>query len=380
MSHPPEFSSADRLLVLAPHPDDESLGCGGLLQMALAAGAAVQVIIVTDGDDNPWPQRRLEKIWRIDAAARARWGARRRTEASEAIGVLGLTPSQVEFLGWPDMGVTRRLLHEGEAMVAAIAQRLRDFGPSWIAAPTLADTHPDHSAIRLVLEAALGRSECKGRVLGYGIHGDSAQADLRLPLGEAMHRNKRDAVLCHRSQAAFGTARLLRFVHAEEFFALEARRRPAPVAKWVWPLPLASWPLRDLAHDLQVVGWTERGELRCAGLPAPPARRQQALLTENGVAIEWRRHDRLGEFAIAPLWTDVVVVYAKLARRGWPWLIFDDAGWSAAQPDFLPPSHFRHAHAGDLPLESPAHHGTGERDEYSGSDQGSIAGSHRVDR
>ena len=380
MSHRPEFLATDRLLVIAPHPDDESLGCGGLVQHALAAGAAVRVIIVTDGDNNPWPQRRLEKIWHIDAAAQARWGARRRAEAREAVAVLGIDVAHVEFLGWPDLGVTRRLLEEGEAMIADFAQRLTDFDPTWIAAPTLADTHPDHSAIRLALEAAVARSDGKGRVLGYGIHGDSAQADLRLPLSEALLQRKREAVLCHRSQAAFGTGRLLRFVHAEEFFALDAKQKSVPVTKWVWQLPLGAWPLRDIAHDIQIIGWTERGELRCMQLPAPPARRQQAFVKENGVNIEWRRHARLGELAMAPLWSDAIVVYAKLARRGWPWLIFDDAGWSAAQPGFLPDSHFRHAREGDLPIESSGPHGSGARDEYSGSDQGSIAGSHRMDR
>jgi LmbE family N-acetylglucosaminyl deacetylase len=380
MSQRPEFSNTDRLLVIAPHPDDESLGCGGLVQHALAAGATVRVIVVTDGDNNPWPQRRLEKIWHIDAAAQARWGSRRRTEAREAVAVLGLDSAQVEFLGWPDLGVTRRLLADGAAMVGDIAQRLTDFDPTWIATPTLADTHPDHSAIRLVLQAACLRSHCRGRVLGYGIHGDAVQADLRLPLSDAQLQRKREAVLCHRSQAAFGTARLLRFVHAQESFALEAKCKTAPVATWIWQLPLGAWPQRDLAHDLQIIGWTERGELRCAHLPAPPARRRHAFVTETGVDIEWRRHGRLGQLGMAALWSDAVVVYAKLARRGWPWLIFDDAGWSAAQASFLPESRFRHGQEGNLPIESSGPHGNGERDEYSGSGQGPIAGSHRVDR
>ena len=52
-----QLHAGAKIAVLAPHPDDESLGTGGLIQQALAAGAEVRVIFVTDGDNNPWPQR-----------------------------------------------------------------------------------------------------------------------------------------------------------------------------------------------------------------------------------------------------------------------------------------------------------------------------------
>nr|MBP6330775.1 PIG-L family deacetylase [Dokdonella sp.] len=47
-----EIDPCDRVLVLAPHPDDEVLATGGLIQQALAAGAALRVIVATDGDNN----------------------------------------------------------------------------------------------------------------------------------------------------------------------------------------------------------------------------------------------------------------------------------------------------------------------------------------
>ncbi|MEI6861832.1 MAG: PIG-L family deacetylase, partial [Verrucomicrobiota bacterium] len=50
---PPEgLSPASRVTVLAPHPDDEALGTGGLIQQALARGAAVRVVLLTDGAPN----------------------------------------------------------------------------------------------------------------------------------------------------------------------------------------------------------------------------------------------------------------------------------------------------------------------------------------
>ena len=97
----PDFTSRSRLLLFAPHPDDESLACSILLQRALRAGAAVRVVYVTDGDDNPWPQRVLERKWRLNATDRRRWGRLRRTEALAALRVLGVTVRRHVFWDYP---------------------------------------------------------------------------------------------------------------------------------------------------------------------------------------------------------------------------------------------------------------------------------------
>src|SRR4051812_14363692 len=105
-----EIRTQDRVLVIAPHPDDESIATGGLLQAVQAAGAALRLIVLTDGDNNPWPQRWIEKRWHIGPTERARWGARRRTEAHAALRVLGIDAGVVRFLGLPDLGVTDLLM------------------------------------------------------------------------------------------------------------------------------------------------------------------------------------------------------------------------------------------------------------------------------
>ena len=70
----PMFTSDSRLMLIAPHPDDEALACGIILQHAVRADAPIRVVYATDGDDNPWPQRVLERKWRLNAADRKRWG------------------------------------------------------------------------------------------------------------------------------------------------------------------------------------------------------------------------------------------------------------------------------------------------------------------
>ncbi len=95
-----------RVMVFAPHPDDETLATGGLLQQIVAAGGAARVIFATDGDNNPWPQRVIEHRWQLEAADRARWGARRRAEALAALACLGVSANHTRFLGYPDQGLT----------------------------------------------------------------------------------------------------------------------------------------------------------------------------------------------------------------------------------------------------------------------------------
>ena len=110
----PLLSSRSRVMLFAPHPDDESLAAGIFLQRAVAAGAAVRVVYATDGERNCWPQRVLEGKMRIRENDRRRWGARRRAEALAALRTLGLGPANASFLSLPDQGVTE-----------SVARRLR---------------------------------------------------------------------------------------------------------------------------------------------------------------------------------------------------------------------------------------------------------------
>ena len=82
-------------MLIAPHPDDEALACSVVLQRAVRANVPVGVVYVTDGDNNPWPQRVLEKKWRLDNVDRQRWGRLRRNEA-RAIQAREVFPHKVD--------------------------------------------------------------------------------------------------------------------------------------------------------------------------------------------------------------------------------------------------------------------------------------------
>jgi len=109
------FSTSDRILVVAPHPDDESLATAGLLQRMFAQKVAVRILYATNGDNNPWAQRYWERRWRIGPTERIRWGRYRCEEALAAITVLGGGRDCAKFMNLPDLGTTARSSLDGSS-------------------------------------------------------------------------------------------------------------------------------------------------------------------------------------------------------------------------------------------------------------------------
>ena len=212
----------DRLLVLAPHPDDETLATGNLIQSALAAGAHVRVIVATDGDNNPWPQRWLEKRWRIDGEARRRWGARRRGEAAQALQRLGVTTQATRHFGWPDQGLTDALIRDAQYEDQLVTELL-EFAPTVIAAPSLEDLHPDHNALRVMLELALQRTPHFGcRRLSFVVHRRLPDGESVTPeLMEGYASTKQAALQEHLSQLVLSRRRMSRMCSRTEMFAVD---------------------------------------------------------------------------------------------------------------------------------------------------------------
>src|SRR6476660_10649630 len=99
-----DLAPTDRLLVLAPHPDDEVLGCGGLLQRAVSLHLPVEVAFLTYGDSNEgsFLAYRLHPVLRSSAVEKM--GELRRREALAADALLGVPADRLTFLGYPDLG------------------------------------------------------------------------------------------------------------------------------------------------------------------------------------------------------------------------------------------------------------------------------------
>lgn len=320
-----KLSPRDRVLVLAPHPDDETLAAGDLIQAALAEGAALRIVFATDGDNNPWPQRWLERRWRVGPRERARWGARRRSEALAALAALGVreVEKQARFLGWPDQGLTALLMRD-DAAVDLLADEIARFAPTYLIVPTLADRHPDHSALRVLADLAALRAGWHGRRLGYVVHGEKPRDPGRLLTVAARDASaKRRAMENHASQLALSRKRLLGIA------ALPNRFEPAEKSA----LPAGGLRMLHLArrsslrgHDLLllVASGEEIARVRLA-LTRGSGRQAATDARGRAYSIEHDAHGlriSLPEFALPPQ-----AIYAKLHRRDPRLLIFDREPW-----------------------------------------------------
>jgi LmbE family N-acetylglucosaminyl deacetylase len=219
----------ERLLVLAPHPDDEVIGCGGLLALHLRDGRQVRVVIATDG-------------------AEAGNAAVREQESQRALSVLGTVPA--EFLHFPD----RHLAEQLDPLKNRLREILIEFKPDLIAVPSPVEIHPDHAALSRAfceliqndasLFAALAVARVAFYEVGYPIRPNTL-IDITLVAAK-----KYAAIACHTSQLAFRDyVSYARGLNAYRAMTLEPTTHYAE-AYWVAALPsLRTTPfsaLRDL--------------------------------------------------------------------------------------------------------------------------------------
>ncbi|MES2280176.1 MAG: PIG-L family deacetylase [Pseudomonadota bacterium] len=133
-----------RLVMIAPHPDDEVLACGGFLAMRAARYAPSLIVAVTDGEASHGT---------ADAQACARLGARRAEESYAGLRVLGVTPSTVIRLGVPD-GQAANYIDSIVKRIAPLVEADDIIVSTW-----KLDGHPDHEAVS---EAARRVAQAKG--------------------------------------------------------------------------------------------------------------------------------------------------------------------------------------------------------------------------
>jgi LmbE family N-acetylglucosaminyl deacetylase len=185
------------VLILAPHPDDDVLGCGGLIASCAGASIPVRITYLTDGrrshlGSSHWPGARL--------------AATRRDEAANAAQALGLGPESLQFLAFADTTLLFDRAAQRRA-ASALAQLAGQHPFSSIFAPWVHDPHPDHVAVALLarrLAAASG-----ARLLSYPIWGrflpdrlalrDRPWRAVRLDVRDRLAA-KRAAIAAHRSQ------------------------------------------------------------------------------------------------------------------------------------------------------------------------------------
>jgi LmbE family N-acetylglucosaminyl deacetylase len=174
---------AGAVVVFAPHPDDETLACGGTIAGEVRRGRDVHIVFMTDGG------RSQSERWGTAFARAPENVARvRRREAEAAASVLGVAARNLVFLGFESLA----LVDEYEAVCAEVRAVLADLEPGEVYYPDRADSHRTHRATHDIVESCLGAIEFSGDRRRYVVWPD--EEGNRAGKGEVIQVDVRDTL------------------------------------------------------------------------------------------------------------------------------------------------------------------------------------------
>ncbi len=257
-------SPRDRVLIIAPHIDDEAIGAAGYAADAIANGAEVYVAFLTAGDCNRFSARLLNKTLGPTASNYLSVGHTRIAEAKAAMKLLGVPEDHYFVLGYPDQGLRSILDHRSDvirstatqkravpyeealspgspysfaSMMSDVEQVMEKAKPTIVIAPVQFDHHPDHAATAEITDLVLDALHLHPHRLGYLVHSKRLPSLVRMPeralkpptrmreLTWATYpltitvQKQKDAILqTYRSQRPYTSILRNEFVRANELF------------------------------------------------------------------------------------------------------------------------------------------------------------------
>jgi LmbE family N-acetylglucosaminyl deacetylase len=180
-----DLASSERLLVIAPHPDDEILCCGGLISRVVSEGGRVDIVYVTQGDGYLEGVMMETRDPRPRPEAFVAYGEWRRRESLGVLALLRVPEDRAHFMGFPDAGIRelwdRRFTdsnpyrsrttdvervpypdvldtgapYSGRRLTQELRRLLAELRPTLLVIPDPRDRHPDHNASGLFALQAL---------------------------------------------------------------------------------------------------------------------------------------------------------------------------------------------------------------------------------
>ncbi len=192
-----DFTKADRILILAPHPDDETIATAGVIKKALKIGAGVKVVCFTNGEQNELSFILSKKTIPFRKKQFISLGQSRIKETQGAMANIGLKKEDVVFLGYPDYWTMEIFMdywqgtkpfksiftrisnvsydeamsygapYKGESVLKDLEKIIVDFKPTKIFVSHPADKNKDHRSLYLFLHVALWNLE--GKVPDYQV-------------------------------------------------------------------------------------------------------------------------------------------------------------------------------------------------------------------
>jgi LmbE family N-acetylglucosaminyl deacetylase len=150
---------SERILVLAPHMDDETLACGGTLLLHTSK-KDIYCLFATDGAASPAPL--LPWTGKVDPDL----GNLRRREALAVAAKIGIPASNLAFLDLPDGALSSRRAE----LVAALGNAIAAIKPKFVFAPFRYDVHPDHTALNVAARTTLRAMTAAPTLLEYFVY------------------------------------------------------------------------------------------------------------------------------------------------------------------------------------------------------------------
>jgi LmbE family N-acetylglucosaminyl deacetylase len=264
----PQLGPATSLLVVAPHPDDETLCCAGVIQRVLRAGGRAAVVWITSGDGSALDLLLIEHSLLPSREKLRDLAQRRMSEARRAAALLGVPPAGQLFLGYPDGGLERLLAehrtepytsrftgaaavpypaalfpghpYTGTSLESDFAAVLARLQPNLILAPSVRDTHADHRATGRLASTVSARFAPGASLHFWIVHGGEGWPSPRellpgVPLSPAPRSRglalgvfalepaeedrQLDALRAYATQLRTSAPFLLAFVRSTELFA-----------------------------------------------------------------------------------------------------------------------------------------------------------------
>jgi LmbE family N-acetylglucosaminyl deacetylase len=196
----PEINPNDRILILAPHIDDEIISSGGLIQEALRVKAQVNVVYLTNGDDNLFSVIKNDKNLKVNPNDFITLGEKRMEEGKKAAGLLGLSATNLIFLGYPDRGLYSLLYQNYDSNKPYVSQGteltynpysntyrnqqnytgsnvfddltaiIKNFQPTIFIIPHHRDKNTDHLATYLFQQKVFIEQTNKPKIFAYLVH------------------------------------------------------------------------------------------------------------------------------------------------------------------------------------------------------------------
>jgi len=268
------FKKTDRILILAPHPDDETIACAGVIQEALKKKSQLKIVYLTNGDHNEIAFIVYERRLTFKQSEFIHMGQVRKKEAIIAMKTLGVNENNLIFLGYPDYGtfaifsqywqdskpfkdaLTRISAvpykdnfsfgapYKGENILGDLKKVLSNYKPNKIFVSSGADVNVDHKSLYLFLQVALrdlNKEYPMPKVYPYLVHCagwplprryhpelglmppekflDSQISWQKLELNPEQLDKKYKAVLCYPSQTRSSAFYLFSFCRKNELFA-----------------------------------------------------------------------------------------------------------------------------------------------------------------